>query len=149
MSEHVQKEIFLIVADHIKQKKKSLRPVKNYKNTGIEGWFKVETIVALRDYVKEVRNKDPDLVLEVHETKMEIVLRAATDFNPSYIRSGTTKNNTPCLFLGDGSEKEKIEELISDSDIEIVTRETFRDDGNKWIIGMIKPSKEYLFHHQE
>jgi adenosine/AMP kinase len=149
MLDHAQKEIFLIVANRIKQKKESLRQVKNYENAGIEGWFKVETIAALRDYVKEVRDKDPDLVLEVHENKMEIELIAATDFNPFHIKFATTKNKTPCLFLADGNEKQKIEELISDKDIDIVSRETFRDNGNKWIIGMIRPSQEYLFHHQE
>jgi hypothetical protein len=149
MSDHSPKDVFLIVSDHIKQKKKSLRQVKSYKNAGIEGWFKVETIAALQDYVKEVRNKSPDLVVEVHENRMEIALIATTDFNPFNIKLRALQHKTLCLFLGDGSDKEKIEELLSDTDIDFVNRETFRDNGNKWIIGLIKPSEEYLFHHQE
>jgi hypothetical protein len=137
------------VSDNIKQKKKTLRQVKSYKNAGIEGWFKVETIAALQDYVKEVHNESPELVLEVHENRMEIALIATTDFNPFNIKLGALQPKTLCLFLADGSEKEKIEELLSDVDIDFVNHETFRDNGNKWVIGMIKPSKEYLFHHQE
>jgi hypothetical protein len=80
---------------------------------------------------------------------MEITLIAAVDFNSFKIKLGAIQHETLCLFLGDGGDKEKIEELLSDKDIEVVNRETFRDNGNKWIIGMIKPSKEYLIHHQE
>jgi len=151
-SNHTPKEIFVLVADHVKRRKESLREIKRFKNTGIEGWLKVETIAALQDDVTELDEMDisPDLVVEVHGNKLEIELKAATDFNTGYIKNGATRyasERTFCLFLGDGSDKEKIEELLSDSDIEVVSRETFRDNGNKWIIGLIKPSKEYLIHH--
>ena len=146
---HSPKDVFLIVSDHIKQKEKLLRPIKSFKNAGIEGWFKVETIVALQDYVKEVRNKSPDLVVQVHENRMEIALIAATDFDPFNIKLRVLQHKRFCLFLGDGSEKEKIEGLLSDADIDFVNHEIFGDNENKWIIGMIKPSEEYLFHHQE
>ncbi len=147
--DHLRDDIFLFVADHIKRSKKSLRLIKNYKNSGIEGWFKVETIAALQDCVKEVRDNSPELVVVVHEKMMEIGLKAATDFNPYQIKLAAVQHKTPCLFLADGSSKEKIEELLSDKDIEVVSRATFRDNGNKWIMGMIKPSIEYLYHHQE
>lgn len=149
-SNHEAREIFVMVADRVKRNKESLREAKKFRKAGIEGWLKVETIAALRDDVKEVSNKDHDLVVQVHENKLEIELRAESDFNPEYIKNGATKyasKQALCLFLGDGSDKEKIEDLISDSNIEVVGRETFTDDGNKWVIGMIKPSKEYLFHH--
>jgi len=149
MLSHLPREIVAMVGERIRRRKESLRHVKGYKNSGIQGWFKVETIAALRDYVKEVRDKGPDLVLEIHENKMGIELVAASDSNPFNIKLRTTQFKTLCLFLGDGSDKERIEELLSDRDVEVVTHETFRDDGNRWIIGLVKPSEEYLFHHQE
>ena len=104
----------------------------------------------MQDDVKEVNDIGPNLIVEVHENKLEIELKAATDFNPDYIKKGALKypnERAFCIFLGDGSNKEKIEKLLSDKDIEVVSRETFKDDGNNWIIGMIKPSKEYLINH--
>ena len=148
-SDHAGEEIFILVAERIKQKKDSLKEVKRYQNTGIEGWLKVEAITALREKVKEVRDIGSDLVLQVHENRIELELKAATDFNPSYIKKGATDHKTMCLFLGNGSDKEKIEELMSDKDIKVVSHETFDVNGNKWIIGMIKPSEEYLFHHSD
>jgi len=148
ISDHSRIDVFLLVSEHIKENRKSLRYVKGFKNAGIEGWFKVEAIAALQDYVKEVRNKSPDLIVQVHEDRMEITLIATTDFDPFNIKLRTLQHKTLCLFLGDGSQKEKIEELLSDREIVFVKHETFGDNGNKWIIGMIKPSEEYLFHHQ-
>lgn len=134
-SNHVYKEIFDIVARRVREKKESLRELKRFQSMGIEGWLKVEAIAALGDRVQKVRNRGPDLVLE---DNIEIELKAATDFNPKYIIEGATKYQTKCLFLGDGSDKENIEKLRSEEAIKVVSAEIFRDNGNEWIIGLIK-----------
>ena len=132
---HVYKEIFDIVARRVIARKESLRELKRFQKMGIEGWLKVEAIAALGDKVKKVRNRGPDLILE-DNTKIE--LKAATDLSPKYIVEGATKYQTPCLFLGDGSDRDNIEKLRSEEAIEVVCEETFRDNGSEWIIGMIK-----------
>ncbi len=149
MSNHAPEDVFLFVSDHIKRSKKSLKRARDYKYSGIEGWFKLETIAALQDYVKEVRNKSPELVVEVHESRMEIALKASTDFDPFQIKLGAIQHKTLCLFLADGDSQDTIQELLSDTDIEVVSRATFGDNGNKWLIGIIRPSQEFLIHHQE
>ncbi len=149
ITDHSPEDVFLIVADRIRKRKKSLRQVRNYRYSGIEGWFKLEAIAALQDYVKEARNKSPDLVVKVHESQMEITLHASTEFDPFQIKLGSIQHKTLCLFLADGSTKEKIEELLSDKDVDMIRRSTFKDNGNKWVVGMIRPSEEYLLHHSE
>lgn len=134
-SNHVYKRIFDVVAGRVKEKRESLRELKRFQKMGIEGWLKVEAITALRDKIKKVRNRGPDLVLK---NDIEIELKAATDFSPKYIIEGATKYQKLCLFLGDGSDRENIEKLRSEEAIEVVNAEIFRDNGNEWIIGMIR-----------
>lgn len=136
---YMYKEIFDIVARRVKEKSESLREAKRHKKMGLEGWLKVEAIAALGGKVRKVRNRGPDLVLE---NDMKIELKAATDFNLEYIKEGATKYQTLCLFLGDGSDRENIGKLKSEEAIEVVSAETFRDNGNEWVVGMIRPSKE-------
>lgn len=136
--------IFKIVAKRIKEKQESLRQLKQLeqvkrktRSIGIEGWLKVEAIAALGDKVKSVNGIGPDLDL-VEGIKIE--LKAATNFDPDYIKKGATKYKTPCIFLGDANDK-KIHELKNSDkvDIDILDIEPFGDDGNKWVIGIIKP----------
>jgi hypothetical protein len=146
-TDHIWEELLTLVAERVKLKKDSLAAVRKYQNTGIEGWLRVEAITALRENVKEARDIGPDLLLKVHGNKIELVLKATTDFNPHYVKKGATDFKTLCLFLGDGNDEKKIKELLDDSDINVTNYETFGVNGNQWIIGLIKPSKEYLAHH--
>jgi len=132
-------EIFVKVHNHIEIRKNSLRGLKRFKASGLEGWFKVETTIALENTkyaVKNWNNKGPDLLLE---GDTEIELKAATDFNIEYIKQGVLKYDVPCLFLGNGSDRQKIDSLKSDNKLEIIGIEIFSCDKDEWVIGMIKP----------
>jgi len=134
----LQKDIFKPIVKRVKSNKYSLKELRRFaKNMGFEGWLKVEAIAALGKKVKKVKNKGADLVLK---GGTEIELKCATNFSLSWIKNGALKYKTPCLFLGDGSDKEKFSKLKSDVDIMVIDYETFNDSINDWIIGMIRPS---------
>ena len=88
-------EIFFVVSNRIKMKRDSLRPIKKFPTSGIEGWLKVEVVASLertRYAVKKLNNKGPDLLLE---NNMMIELKAATDFNvPFIIKRNLEKRNS-------------------------------------------------------
>lgn len=138
-SEIVKKEVFPSVLKRIEERKDSLVNIMKFPQTGIEGWFKVETVTALantRHAVKLVRNQGPDLMLD---SGIEIELKGATDFNVTGLINEVKKHNTFLLFLQNGNKETKIQRLEKDLDVELITHE-FIDDGiNKWVIGLIKP----------
>jgi hypothetical protein len=132
-------EIFAKVHNCIEMRKDSLSGFKRFKASGLEGWLKVEATVALehtKHAVKNWNNKGPDLLLEGN---IEIELKAATDFNVEYIKKGALKYNVPCLFLADGSDRRKVESLVSDNKLEVIGIEIFSCNEEEWVIGMIKP----------
>jgi hypothetical protein len=77
-------EIFEPVANRIKDEAESLRQVRRFKCSGIEGWFKVEAVAALGKRVEGLQNRGPDLRL----LDVCIELKAATDCNTVYILKG-------------------------------------------------------------
>lgn len=131
-------EIFNAVAKRIKARRESLRGLARWKGKqiGIESWLKVEALRVLGDKVRRVYGKGPDLELE---NNIRIELKAATDFNLSYILQGA--KDAPCLFLADGNDLEKIQNLESDETTEIIGFDIFEVDGDKWVIGMIRRSR--------
>lgn len=124
------------VIHRIWDKRDSLRDVKRFESTGIEGWLKVEVVAALRNKISELQNKGPDLLME---DDTEIGLKAGTDFNPAYFIEGSLKYNCPCIFLGDAGNPKRIAELTSNRGIKIVGYKMFNDGVSDWIIGMIRP----------
>ena len=124
------------VIHRIWDKRDSLRDVKRFESTGIEGWLKVEVVAALRNKISELQNKAPDLLME---DDTEIGLKAGTDFNPAYFIEGSLKYNCPCIFLGDADNHKRIAELTSNSGIKIIGYKMFNDGVSDWIIGMIRP----------
>lgn len=138
LSFDLMEEVLKPVAKRIKERKDSLSELRGFaKNMGFEGWLKVETIATLGKKIIEVRNKGADLLLK---GKIEIELKGATDFNLSWIKNGALKYKTPCLFIGDGSDRTKISKLELDENIKIIGYEIFNDGINEWIVGMIRPS---------
>ena len=126
------------IANRISERKEYLQNLGRYrKNLGIEGWLKVETMDVLGENILKVQNKGADLLLK---NGLEIELKGAVDFNISYIKSGALKYNSPCLFLGNCKDKNKIKRLESDNEIEMIGYEIINDGVNNWIIGMIQPS---------
>lgn len=123
----------------ILDRRDSLKDVKRFESTGIEGWFKVEIVAALKNKIAELQNKGPDLLLE---DNTEIELKAITDFNPVYFIEGSLKYDCPCIFLGDAGDPKRIAELTSNSGIKIVGYKMFNDGESDWIIGMIRPKSE-------
>ena len=95
----------------------------------------MEVIAALGKKVRALQNKGPDILLSTGE---RIELKAATDFNPRYLRDGSTKYNTPCIFLADGRDRARIKE-IGGNGVELVAHEVFSDGVNEWVIGVIAP----------
>ena len=67
-------------------------------------------------------------------------MKGATNFDLSWIKNGALKYETPCLFIGDGSDRTKINRLDSDENIKFIGYEIFNDGINEWIIGMMRPS---------
>jgi hypothetical protein len=130
--------IFHPVAERIRNKADSLKEVKRFKRSGIEGWFKVEVVAALRKKIKNLNNRGPDLTFE---DGLQVELKAATDLNPTGIRDGI-KYGFPCLFLGDGGDPSRIEAIKKDPKIRVIELEIFSDGENKWVIGMIEPIKK-------
>jgi len=124
------------VIHRILDRRDSLKEVKRFESTGIEGWLKVEIVAALKNKVAELQNRGPGLLLE---DSTEIELKAVTDFNPVYFIKGSLKYNCPCIFLGDASNPKQIAELTSNSEIKIVGYKMFTDGVSDWIIGMIRP----------
>lgn len=101
-SDELKEGVFVPISSRIRERLDSLRYVKGFPRSGIEGWLKVEAVAALRGRVTALQNKGPDLLLE---TGLQVELKGATDLNPSWIRQGALKYAVPCLFLGDGSQR--------------------------------------------
>ena len=61
---NLKKDVFQKVALRIKHNADSLRNIKRFPRTGIEGWFKVEIVAALGKTIRSINNKGPDITLE-------------------------------------------------------------------------------------
>ena len=132
----LKEDIFHPVAARIRGKADSLKEIKRFPKTGIEGWLKVEAVAALGKKITALKNRGPDLTFE---NDLQIELKAATDLNLAYIRDGALKYRCPCLFLGDGNEPSRIEAIEKDPQIRFIGHEIFSDGENKWVIGIIEP----------
>ena len=132
----LKKVIFHPVAARIRGKANSLKEIKRFSKTGIEGWLKVEAVAALGKKIIALKNRGPDLLLE---NGLKIELKGATDLNLTYIRDGALKYRCPCLFLGDGNDPSRIDAIKKDSQIRFIEHEIFSDGENKWVIGIIEP----------
>ena len=135
MSLDLKQEVFQPVLSRVVDRSDSLRNVKRFPNTGIEGWLKVEVVAALGDRVKSLNNKGPDLTLA---DGTEVELKAATNFQGSWCVAGTLKYGVASLFLADGANRT---ERISpeNANLEIVARHVLSDGENDWLLGMVKP----------
>ena len=133
----LKRDVFLPVAERLKARKDSLLPLGRFLGSqiGIEAWFKVEVVAALGDEITALNNKGADLSLSTGE---EIELKAATDLNLGYIRKGCTRDNVPCLFLGDGRDPTRIDELEAE-DVKFIAYEVFSDGANDGVVGLIEP----------
>ncbi len=126
------------VSKRVQERVDSIDPMFRFLRTGIEGWFKVETIAALDiigDRVISLNNSGPDLTLA---GELLIELKGATDFNPIYLRDGALKYGVPCLFLGSGENLRNIEQLNSMSQIRVIAYE-FPKGIHTWAVGCIAP----------
>jgi hypothetical protein len=132
----LKKIIFHQVPARIRGKADSLKEIKRFPKTGIEGWLKVEVVAALGKKVMALKNRGSDLILE---NDLKIELKAATDLNLAYIRDGALKYKCACLFLGDGNDPSRIEAIEKDPQIRFIEHEIFSDGENKWVIGIIEP----------
>jgi hypothetical protein len=129
----LKEDIFLPVASRIRTRADSLRAIKRFARSGIEGWLKVEAVAALDAKIKQVQNTGPDLELG-DGTKIE--LKAATNFELSWIIDAGLKYKCPCLFLGDGKDRAKIEKINQLSNINLIGYEIFSDGESDWVIGI-------------
>lgn len=119
---------------------------------GIEGWFTVQVILTLGENVKTMNlTRGPDLGLRNAGATMWLELKGAANLDRKYLRDGATKYCAPkydlkypnfvgCLFLGDGGNKGKIDEL-SGGDVELIKRETIPEGERTWVVGLLATSK--------
>jgi len=131
------RKILEAVTQRVTERVDSLDPVFKFK-TGIEGWFKVEFVYALErqgEKVERLQNKGPDILLT---GDLQIELKGASDFNPSYLSSGALKDNVPCIFLGSGEEIHRIEKLRADPRIHVIDIKIIQGKYT-WAVGCIIP----------
>lgn len=136
LGDHILKEILKKVARRIRDRADSLKPMKRFARSGIEGWLKVETVAALQGEVKSLQNKGPDVILK---GEIPIELKAATNFEAGWVADGALKHDCPCLFLGDGAKHDRIADLLADRGVELVGYEVFSDGETEWVLGIVKP----------
>jgi hypothetical protein len=60
----LKKVIFHPVAARIRGKADSLKEIKRFPKTVIEGWLKVEAVAALGKKITALKNRGPDLIFE-------------------------------------------------------------------------------------
>jgi hypothetical protein len=135
-SSELRIKVFEPVAGRVLQKADSLKSVKRFPRSGIEGWLKVEAVAALGSLVCRLQNRGPDIKL-TDGTMLE--LKAATDLNPKYIRDGVSKCEA-CLFLADASDPEKLSQLDGDG-IKVSIHRLFPDGSPDWVIGLLMKVK--------
>ena len=92
----LERDVFLPVAKRLRARADSLREMRRFPRSGIEGWLKVEVVAALGEKVAALQNEGPDILLSTGD---KVELKAATDLNPQYLRDGSTKYNTPCSLV--------------------------------------------------
>ena len=136
MSLDLERDVFPPVARRIQNRADSLRGLKRFRRTGIEGWLKVEVVAALGDIVKRFRNKGPDLMLA---SGAQIELKAATDLNVPWLSRCAAQ--VPCLFLGDGSDESRIGRF-QQYGVDLVAHQFFSDGAEKWVLGLIRRKPE-------
>ena len=108
-------------------------------NTGIAGWFKVGFVYALErqgEKVFRLQNVGPDVLLA---EGLQIELKGASDFNPTYLSSGALKDNVPCIFLGNGGNRNNIEKLKADPQIRVIDIKIIPSK-HSWAVGCIIPA---------
>lgn len=139
--------VFTPVLARVKRRAESLREVKRFPRTGIEGWLKVEVVAALGERVRKLCNDGPDLLLnDGTEAGTRLELKAATDFNRTYILEPLTTYGAPCLFLGDGSRFKSGSEAALflkeyRDDFETIGCEVFSDGAGQWVVGLVIPRR--------
>jgi hypothetical protein len=129
--------VFDPVLERMKMRADSLRNVKRFKRTGIEGWFKVEVVATIGARVLAVCNNGPDLLLS---DGIGLELKAATDFNRGYFLEPLKKYRAPCLFLGDGSRHKSFPTSDHD-DFEVIAYEVLSDGAGQWAVGLVSPGR--------
>jgi hypothetical protein len=143
-TEILKAEVFEPVAERLKDKAESLKPVRKWERSGIEGWLKVEAVATLGDRVVALQNKGPDLLLRVRGCDVCVELKAATDCNTSYILGGLRKYGTPVLFLGSSDNIWAcVERFNKDKGSRLIAHEIFpevADEKHKWIVGLVIPT---------
>ena len=129
-------DIFEPVAKRISERVSSLSEIRRLcNNCGIEGWLKVEAVYALSGMVRSVNNRGPDLTL-TNGTKIE--LKGMTNFDAVSIQNGCANYGVPCLFLADGSNQERVNE-IENEEVRVIASRIIREESGNWIVGLAKP----------
>jgi hypothetical protein len=133
MSLDLEREVFLFVARRIRSRADSLRALKRFPRSGIEGWLKVQVVAALGSLVKRLQNKGLDLLLA---SGVEIELRAATDLNIPRLSAGASV--APCLFVGEGSDESRIASFQKHG-VDLLAHQFFSDGAEQWVLGLLRP----------
>jgi len=133
----LKRDLFLPVAKRLRDRADSLREMRRFPRSGIEGWLKVEVVAALGEKVTKLQNKGPDIVLSTGD---KVELKAATNLEPRYLRDGSTKYNTSCIFLGDGRDPMRVAQIAGNG-VKLVAYEVFSDGFNEWVVGIVAQDK--------
>ena len=91
--------------------------------------------------MRKLCNDGPDLLLnDGTDAGTRLELKAATDFNRTYILEPLTTHDVPCLFLVDGSRYKSFPTRDHD-DFEVIGYEVFSDGEGQWVVGLVSPGR--------
>ena len=138
-------DVFDPVYKKVVEKKGDLVGKQKTPTHGFEDWLTIILKSALEDTdLKPVSQRQGPDITFADGTTLE--LKAAADFSLTWlIRDGALHHKSPVLFLFNGSDKSKIEELKRRPEVEVLTyRYLFDDALGEWILGIVEPVQLYV-----
>ena len=134
-------DVFIPVYQRIVEKKEDLVGKQEKRTHGFEpSWFTPQVVIAL-----ENAGLDPvphGVGVDITFSDGSILeLKAATDFRLNYlIKEGALRYNAPVLFLCNGTNKNKINELKERPEVRVLHYDYLNDGKDDWILGLIEPN---------
>ena len=136
-------DVFPSVNERVLEKKADLIGKQKTPTHGFEAWLTIQLKIALKETgLQPVSHKQgPDISFS-DGSKLE--LKAAANFSlPWLIRDGALHHNAPVLFLFNGNDKNKINEVKKRPEVRVLHYKYISDGIDDWILGLVVPEKIY------